>query len=100
MSLNALVRLPLSSSRASEDGFVRHSLISSSSTQKCRRQEHRRGLVVEAKGKRGMQARQFQRPPGPSLPKLEDDGNPKFVVFIRMANVRSLLPLVSISLTL
>ncbi|XP_038703815.1 protein HHL1, chloroplastic isoform X2 [Tripterygium wilfordii] len=93
MSLNALVRIPWSSSRTSEDGFVRHSLFSSRSTQKFRRQEQRRGLVVEAKGKRGMQARQFQRPPGPSLPKLEDDGNPKFVVFIRMANVFLWYPL-------
>lgn len=44
-------------------------------------------LVVEAKGKKGMAARQFQRSPPPPLPKIEDDGNPRFVIFIRMANV-------------
>jgi hypothetical protein len=48
-------------------------------------------LVVKAKGKKGMQTRQFQRPPPTlSLPKIEDDGNPKFLIFIRVANVCSL----------
>lgn len=47
-------------------------------------------MVIEAKGKRGMQARQFQRPM-PALPKIEDDGNPRFVIFIRMANVSIIL---------
>lgn len=91
MSLNALVRLPLSSStRTQEDGLVKHSLFSIRTAQKC--QQNQRGqtlLVVKAKGKRGMQARQFKRPPPPPLPKIEDDGNPKFVIFIRMANVCS-----------
>lgn len=50
-------------------------------------------MVVEAKGKRGMQSRQFQRPPPPPLPKIEDDGNPKFVIFIRTANVYLWYPL-------
>jgi len=44
-------------------------------------------FVVEAKGKKGMMSRQFQRSAPPPLPKIEDDGNPKFVIFIRMANV-------------
>lgn len=84
MSLNALVRIPLSSSRAHEDGLVKHSLFSSrTSTLKSAQKR----LIVQAKGKKGMAARQFQRPPPPPLPKIEDDGNPRFVVFIRMANV-------------
>ncbi|CAI0425760.1 unnamed protein product [Linum tenue] len=91
MSLNALVRLPLSSSsRTQEDGLVKHSFFS---PQRCR--ENRRSsslLVVEAKGKRGMANRQFQQRP-PPLPKIEDDGNPKFVIFIRMANVYIWYPL-------
>lgn len=85
MSLNALVRLPMSNSRTHEDGQIRHSLFSTRTYQIPPRS--RRLLVVQAKGKRGMQARQFQRPPPPPLPKIEDDGNPRFVIFIRMANV-------------
>ncbi|XWS34648.1 hypothetical protein CRYUN_Cryun21dG0055800 [Craigia yunnanensis] len=50
-------------------------------------------LVIEAKGRKGMAARQFQRPPLPPLPKIEDDGNPRFVIFIRMANVNIWYPL-------
>nr|CAD1820019.1 unnamed protein product [Ananas comosus var. bracteatus] len=42
--------------------------------------------VVEAKGKKGMIPRQLRRR-RPRLPKIEDDGNPRFVVFIRTANV-------------
>ncbi|GAB2214335.1 hypothetical protein Droror1_Dr00018678 [Drosera rotundifolia] len=46
-------------------------------------------LVVEAKGKRPPMSQQRwrmpQRPAPPPLPKLEDDGNPKFVIFIRPA---------------
>ncbi|XP_044488109.1 protein HHL1, chloroplastic [Mangifera indica] len=96
MSLNALVRLPLSSSRSHEDVLLKHSLYSSRiATQKPPRQ--RQALVVEAKGKRGMQPRQFQRPPPPSLPKIEDDGNPRFVIFIRMANVYLWYPLSLVS---
>ena len=92
MSLNAVVRLPLSSSRTLEDGLVKHSLFSTRSSQKQKPEQQRRSLVVEAKGKKGMQARQFQRPPPPPLPKIEDDGNPRFVIFIRMANVRPFSP--------
>ncbi|KAK3223548.1 hypothetical protein Dsin_010573 [Dipteronia sinensis] len=99
MSLNALVRLPLSSSsttsRTHEDVLVKHSLFTSrtTTTQKPLRERQRQVLVIEAKGKRGMQSRQFQRSPAPSLPKIEDDGTPKFVIFIRMANVYLWYPL-------
>ncbi|KAJ9176252.1 hypothetical protein P3X46_011587 [Hevea brasiliensis] len=95
LSLNALVRLPLSnSSRTHEDGLAKHSLFSTRTSQKpLQRQTGHSLLVVKAKGKKGMQARQFQRPPTPSLPKIEDDGNPKFVIFIRMANVYLWYPL-------
>ncbi|XWS22693.1 hypothetical protein CRYUN_Cryun29cG0058000 [Craigia yunnanensis] len=97
MSLNALGRLPLSSTsrihHEAVDGLVKHSLFSSRTTtwqqqqQQSQRRQQRGGmLVVEAKGKKGMAARQFQRPPPPPLPKIEDDGNPRFVIFIRMAN--------------
>ncbi|XP_028772255.1 protein HHL1, chloroplastic isoform X2 [Neltuma alba] len=93
MSLNALVRLPPSTSRLNDDALVRHSLFSAPTIhgppQRCRRSM----LVVEAKGKKGMMARQYQRPPPPPLPKIEDDGNPKFVIFIRMANVYLWYPL-------
>ncbi|XP_038884175.1 protein HHL1, chloroplastic isoform X2 [Benincasa hispida] len=92
MSLNALVRIPLSNSKLQEDGLVRHSLFSARTMQKPE-QRHRHTLVVEAKGKKGMQARQSQRPAPPPLPKIEDDGNPKFVIFIRMANVYLWYPL-------
>ncbi|XP_042501454.1 protein HHL1, chloroplastic [Macadamia integrifolia] len=98
MSLNALVRLPLSNSRRSHDDLLfRHSLWSSSESisrryhQQPKQRKH--VTVVQAKGKRGMAARQFQRPPPPSLPQIEDDGNPKFVIFIRMANVYLWYPL-------
>ena len=91
MSLNALVRLPLSNSRTHEDVLMKHSLLLSSRTMTQKPQQRQRHiLVVEAKGKRGMQARQFQKTPPPSLPKIEDDGNPRFVIFIRIANVCSL----------
>ncbi|XP_030527687.1 protein HHL1, chloroplastic [Rhodamnia argentea] len=99
MSLNAMVRLPLRSSRPHDDslGLAKHSL---STSRPAHGHEPRRArwrghpsLVVEAKGKRGMQARQFQRPPPPPLPKIEDDGNPRFVIFIRMANVYLWYPL-------
>ncbi|KAI3733403.1 hypothetical protein L6452_12846 [Arctium lappa] len=67
--------------------LVRHSFSSSQSQRRQHHQNHgNRLMVVEAKGKRGMQARQFQRPM-PAMPKIEDDGNPRFVIFIRMANV-------------
>ncbi|KAB1201184.1 hypothetical protein CJ030_MR0G004665 [Morella rubra] len=94
MSLNALVRLPLSNTRTSEGGLVKHSLSSSTrTTQKPHQRQQKNIFVVRAKGKKGMQARQFQRPPPLALPKIEDDGNPKFVIFIRMANVYLWYPL-------
>ncbi|KAI3817489.1 hypothetical protein L1987_11281 [Smallanthus sonchifolius] len=65
---------------------IRHSFSSSQIQRKQQSNQGKRLMVVEAKGKRGMQARQFQRPM-PALPKIEDDGNPRFVIFIRMANV-------------
>ncbi|KAL4638779.1 hypothetical protein ACB092_03G171300 [Castanea dentata] len=93
MSLNALVRLPLSNSRTHEDVLVKHSLFSSRTMTQKPQQRQKHILVVEAKGKRGMQARQFQKTPPPSLPKIEDDGNPRFVIFIRIANVYLWYPL-------
>ncbi|KAK8516690.1 hypothetical protein V6N12_049411 [Hibiscus sabdariffa] len=106
MSLNALLRLPLSSASRTHhetaDGLLKHSLFSSKTPplrlqQPTRRRQHGVGggrtLVVEAKGKKGMAARQFQRPPPPPLPKIEDDGNPRFVIFMRMANVNLWYPL-------
>ncbi|CDP13288.1 unnamed protein product [Coffea canephora] len=87
MSLNPLIRLPISSSRNVEDSLVRHSLVSTRRPHKGQREKHLRLLIVEAKGKKGMAARQYQRTPPPPLPKIEDDGNPRFVIFIRMANV-------------
>ncbi|VAI58156.1 unnamed protein product [Triticum turgidum subsp. durum] len=48
----------------------------------------RRALVVEARGGRGWSDRQSQQQRRmPQLPKIEDDGNPRFVIFIRTANV-------------
>ncbi|XP_054794379.1 protein HHL1, chloroplastic-like isoform X1 [Prosopis cineraria] len=93
MSLNAFVRLPPSTSRLNDDALVRHSLFSTPAVHSPQQRCRRRMLVVEAKGKKGMMARQFQRPPPPPLPKIEDDGNPKFVIFIRMANVYLWYPL-------
>ncbi|KAK8564472.1 hypothetical protein V6N12_036595 [Hibiscus sabdariffa] len=98
MSLSALLRLPPSRTHHEPvDGLVKHSLFTSK-TAPLRLQSRRlqRGggkLVVEAKGKKGMAARQFQRAPPPPLPKIEDDGNPRFVIFIRMANVNLWYPL-------
>ncbi|XP_076940487.1 protein HHL1, chloroplastic-like [Bidens hawaiensis] len=89
MSLNSHTLLPTPISSANlkptdDSNSIRHSFFSS---QIRRKQPTKRLLVaVEAKGKRGMQNRQFQRPM-PALPKIEDDGNPRFVIFIRMANV-------------
>ncbi|GMJ08212.1 HYPERSENSITIVE TO HIGH LIGHT 1 [Hibiscus trionum] len=105
MSLNALARLPLSTASRTHhetvDGLVKHSLFSSKTpplplqqpTRRRQRGDGGRTLVVEAKGKKGMAARQFQRPPPPPLPKIEDDDNPRFVIFIRMANVNLWYPL-------
>lgn len=93
MSLNPMIRLPVSGSRTTlEDSLVRHSLFSTRKSQKRHQQRQLQMLVVEAKGKKGMAARQYQRAPPPPLPKIEDDGNPRFVIFIRMANVSSTSP--------
>lgn len=96
MSLNALGRIPVSTSRLhlNDDAspVVRHSLFSSRT--KVEKKKRHVLVLIEAKGKKGMMARQFQRPPPPPpLPKIEDDGNPKFVIFIRMANVYLWYPL-------
>ena len=89
MSLNPLIGLSLSPSST----FCREdTLFPCKDRRQQQLQQKRRGLmVVEAKGKRGgrMMSRQFQRQPPPPLPKLEDDGNPKFVIFIRAASVSS-----------
>lgn len=89
MSLNALTRLPLKNTgRFEEVGLARHSLFTSRTP--CREkvlQQRRMVFPVEAKGKKGMGSRQNLRTP-PPMPKIEDDGNPRFVIFIRMANVR------------
>ncbi|KAM0911894.1 hypothetical protein ACQ4PT_013152 [Festuca glaucescens] len=54
----------------------------------------RRALVVEARGGRGWSDRQSQQQKRmPQLPKIEDDGNPRFVIFIRTANVYFWYPL-------
>lgn len=86
MSLNALIHLPLSSNstRTLQDAFLRPN-------SSCKTQQKQKLMVVEAKGKRGMQARQFQRAAPPPLPKIEDDGNPRFVIFIRTAKVSTFL---------
>lgn len=90
MSLNAALRFPLSSfMRTPDDNLAKHSLFSSRWSPSMNKNGTSL-FVVEAKGKRGMQARQFQRPPPPPLPKIEDDGNPKFVIFIRTVDVRPL----------
>lgn len=80
---------PSKNTRTIDDShLVRHSFSSSQIQRKQHQNQNqaKRVMVIEAKGKRGMQARQFQRPM-PALPKIEDDGNPRFVIFIRMANV-------------
>ncbi|CAH9120306.1 unnamed protein product [Cuscuta epithymum] len=96
MSLNPLVRRP---GRNPVGGVaysspLRHSVFSTRTASTSRKRHHGgRLLVVEAKGKKGMAPRQFPRMAPPPLPKLEDDGNPKFVVFIRMANLYLWYPL-------
>ncbi|KAL8150099.1 LOW QUALITY PROTEIN: hypothetical protein V2J09_019907 [Rumex salicifolius] len=96
MSLNPGIRVQMKARwRAIEEIQIpcatRRLVIPGAETQKRRRNPHK--FVVEAKGKKGMAARQFQRPTPPPLPKIEDDGNPKFVIFIRMANVYLWYPL-------
>lgn len=96
MSLNPLIRLPLKSNSRTVDettGFIRHSIQSTRTKSTKPQKGQLLQFVVEAKGKKGMMTRQFQRPPPPPLPKIEDDGNPRFVIFIRMANVYLWYPL-------
>ncbi|XP_010930033.1 protein HHL1, chloroplastic isoform X2 [Elaeis guineensis] len=96
MSVRALARLPLSNSKvtAHENGvFLGSPLPLRSQTSRRVSEKKRQLMVVEAKGKRGMMARQFQRPPPPPLPKIEDDGNPRFVIFIRTTKVYLWYPL-------
>nr|GMD21656.1 protein HHL1, chloroplastic [Ipomoea batatas] len=96
MSFNSLVRLPrrnpMEDSGSSSSSLIRHSTRTAVVPSR-KRQRLGRLMVVEAKGKKGMAARQYQRNAPPPLPKLEDDGNPKFVIFIRMADVDLWYPL-------
>ncbi|XP_074557087.1 protein HHL1, chloroplastic isoform X2 [Curcuma longa] len=107
MSMRSLVLLPPSYPRGAlfqeEPRFFLRSgsplpYNSSSSSSKLGQRKTRRSLlVVEAKGKKGMMSgRQFQRAP-PPLPKIEDDGNPRFVIFIRTSNVYLWYPLSIVS---
>lgn len=102
MCVGAVTTLPVSNSwKSHEDyGFLRASSFLSRTRggghEGTRKSQRKQGvLVVEAKGKRGggMQSRQFQRQPPPPLPKVEEDGNPKFVIFIRTAKVYLWYPL-------
>ncbi|CAK8567220.1 unnamed protein product [Lathyrus sativus] len=102
MSLNALLPHPLSSSSTTlrSSSSFNHSLFSipKQIPRKTHHHHHHHVLVVEAKGKKGLMSRQFRRPPPPPpLPKIEDDGNPKFVVFIRVADVSRWYPLSIVS---
>ncbi|RCV07150.1 hypothetical protein SEVIR_1G225200v4 [Setaria viridis] len=58
-----------------------------------RRQPARRALVVEARGRSWSERQMEQQRRMPQLPKIEDDGNPRFVIFIRTANVYFWYPL-------
>ncbi|EAY86575.1 hypothetical protein OsI_07955 [Oryza sativa Indica Group] len=60
--------------------------------QAAARPARRAALVVEARG-RGWSDRRSQQQRMPQLPKIEDDGNPRFVIFIRTANVYFWYPL-------
>ncbi|CAA6664172.1 unnamed protein product [Spirodela intermedia] len=91
MSLNALVRLPLSSSGARRTQLD-DALMGRCVRQQQQPQRRQQTMVVEAKGKKAM-PRQFQRQAPPPLPKIEDDGNPRFVIFIRTANIYLWYPL-------
>lgn len=97
MSLNALVRLPLSSSGARRTQLD-DALMGRRARQQHQPQSRQQAMVVEAKGKKAM-PRQFQRQAPPPLPKIEDDGNPRFVIFIRTANVSSLFPAILSSIS-
>ena len=87
MWLNAVVRLP----RLNGGVLGRRSLFGSpvAVSGGIGMPRRKKVAVIEGKGKKGMMSRQYQRPPPPPLPKIEDDGNPKFVIFIRMSNVSS-----------
>ncbi|RAL42955.1 hypothetical protein DM860_009737 [Cuscuta australis] len=95
ISLNPLSRPP--PRRIPVDGATYSSLICSGKTAAAAARKRQRGgclLVIEAKGKKGMAPRPYQRmSPPPPLPQLEDDGNPKFVIFIRMASIYLWFPL-------
>ncbi|KAL2903519.1 Protein HHL1 chloroplastic [Bienertia sinuspersici] len=96
MSLNSVIRLPMKSNSRTFDEttpIIRHSFHSSRTKSLKLHKGQQLQFVVEAKGKKGMMARQFQRPAPPPLPKIEDDGNPRFVIFIRNANVYLWYPL-------
>ncbi|XP_073131034.1 protein HHL1, chloroplastic-like isoform X2 [Henckelia pumila] len=96
MSLNQLVKLPLTSNggRTHDESLIKHTVFSTKrNTAQKPFQQKQLSLLIRAKGKKGMAGRQYQRKPPPPLPKLEDDGNPKFVIFIRMANVYLWYPL-------
>lgn len=93
MSLNTIIRLPMNSISHKHPIIIRHSIYSFSFGPKNPKNVSSFRFVVEAKGKRGMMTRQFQPPPVPPLPKIEDDGNPRFVIFIRASNVALWYPL-------
>ncbi|CAO2046463.1 unnamed protein product [Urochloa humidicola] len=58
-----------------------------------RRQPARHRLSVEARGRSWSERQMEQQRRMPQLPKIEDDGNPRFVIFIRTANVYFWYPL-------
>lgn len=93
MSLKSHSLIPKNLRTFDDSHVIRHSFSSSSQILKKKHEnegKHRCGkMVIEAKGKKGMQERQFQRKM-PAMPKIEDDGNPRFVIFIRMANVSTI----------
>ncbi|XP_078440832.1 multidrug resistance protein [Wolffia australiana] len=91
MALNALVRLPLSSSSVRRTQLD-EGLMGRREKQQPRLLRRQPAVVIEAKGKKAMQ-RQFQRQAPPPLPKIEDDGNPRFVIFIRTDKVYLWYPL-------
>lgn len=76
-----LQSLPLHSSRRDQALFSHNPRLDD-----LQQKRRSRLMVVEAKGKRGGGGMTSRRPE-PPLPKLEEDGNPKFVIFIRAAAV-------------
>lgn len=102
MSLNPLIRLPMRlNSRAVDEtsGLIRHSFQCTFTRTRCSkpRKGHLQLFVVEAKGKKGTMPRWFQAPAPPPLPQIEDDGNPHFVIFIRLAKVELWFPVSLVS---